>query len=188
MLPSPRVTVPTRAASTPVSFGLPSVRAGGQIFAHLTSQLDFDGLAVSASNLYSTQPPWSVTTLPIFLMVLALSCSVSLTGAAAGVVGAVVGAAVGWSPAPARAGSPVLYPASVGRGAQPVRATTASTPLAAAMPHFFEITTSSCRWFAAHQIGVSRSLAVIHQAVRDRCSRGLKDSEWTTSHKKSEPR
>src|SRR3954452_6351005 len=67
----------------PTMVGLPSVRTGGQTVAQVPEQaVAEDGLAVSLSNRYSTQPFASVTTLPIFGMVVAITLSVGLpTGA-----------------------------------------------------------------------------------------------------------
>src|SRR5262249_53613953 len=97
-VPSARVTVPTWSAEMPFSVGRPSVNAGGQICAHLPSQLDFGGFGVSLSNRYSTKPAPSVTACPMRGRVLASSVSVSLgDGSGALALGVAEGAAGGVS-------------------------------------------------------------------------------------------
>src|SRR3954449_743676 len=64
LLPSVRVTSPSRALSMPAPAVASSAGTGGQVEAQSPSQFDLGGSAVSASKRYRLIPALSVTTLP----------------------------------------------------------------------------------------------------------------------------
>src|SRR3954452_24389680 len=64
LLPSVRVTSPSRALSMPAPAVASSAGTGGQVEAQSPSQVDVGGSAVSASKKHRLTPALSITTLP----------------------------------------------------------------------------------------------------------------------------
>src|SRR5690606_3820764 len=101
LVPSDRVTSPSRASSMPSPAVASSAGTGGQVAAQSPSQLDLGGFAASWSKRSSVSPRPSVTTLPSSALSAADSSPAELAGPVDGWALALSPPAPASSPAPA---------------------------------------------------------------------------------------